>query len=129
MGGHIDMVPLTPVAIAPYLTSDSMRIIGFTAAERHPMLPNVPTVAELGFPQAVVTVWYSLVGPAGMPAAVTDRLRREVASALADPIVKAKLEKLGSTVAPVYGDAFEKQVVEELRQWKEIGRDENIVLE
>ncbi len=129
MGGHIDMVPLTPVAIAPYLTSDSLRVIGFTAAQRHPMIPDVPTVAELGFPQAVVTVWYSIVGPAGMPAAVAERLRREVASALADPMVKAKLEKLGSTIAPVYGDAFEKQVVEDLKVWREIGKDENIVLE
>lgn len=129
MGGHIDMVPLTPVAIAPYLGSDSMRIIGFTAADRHAMIPSVPTMTELGIPNAVVTVWYSVVGPAGMPPVVTDRLRKEVAATLADPVVKAKLEKLGSTVAPIYGDAFEKMVVDELKQWKEIARDEKIVLD
>jgi tripartite-type tricarboxylate transporter receptor subunit TctC len=129
IGGHIDFVPLTPVTISPYLGSDALRIIAYTGAERHPLIPNVPTLAELGIPQATVSVWYSLLGPAKMPAAIADRLRKEVASSLADPAVRAKLEKLGSTVAPVYGDAFEKRVVEELQQWKQIGREENIVLE
>jgi tripartite-type tricarboxylate transporter receptor subunit TctC len=61
----------------------------------------VPTLAELGIPQATVSVWYSLLGPARMPPAVAERLRKEVASALADPTVRAKLEKLGSTVTPL----------------------------
>jgi tripartite-type tricarboxylate transporter receptor subunit TctC len=129
VGGHIDFVPLTPVAISPYLHSDKIRVIAYTGPERHPMIPQVPTLAELGIPQATVSVWYSLLGPAKMPPAVAERLRKEVASALADPTVRAKLEKLGSTVAPVYGDAFEKMVVDELRQWKQIARDENIVLD
>jgi tripartite-type tricarboxylate transporter receptor subunit TctC len=129
MGGHIDFVPLTPVTISPYLGSDSMRVIAYTAAERHALIPKVPTLAELGIPQATVTVWYSLLGPAKMPPAVTERLRKEIASALADPVVRAKLEKLGSTVSPVYGDAFEKAVVEEIKQWKQIAKDENIVLD
>jgi len=129
LGGHIDFVPLTPVTISPYLNSDAMRIIAYTGSVRHPLIPKVPTLAELGIPQATVSVWYSLLGPARMPPAVAERLRKEVASALADPTVRAKLEKLGSTVAPVYGDAFEKQVVDELRQWKQIAKDENIVLD
>jgi tripartite-type tricarboxylate transporter receptor subunit TctC len=129
IGGHIDFAPLTPVTISPYLNSDAMRIIAYTGAQRHPLIPNVPTLAELGFPQATVSVWYSLLGPARMPPAIAERLRKEVASALADPAVRAKLEKLGSTVAPVYGDAFEKMVVEELKQWKQIAKDENIVLD
>ena len=66
---------------------------------------------------------------ADMPAPVAERLRKEVAAALADPAVRAKLEKAGSTVAPVYGDAFRKQLVDELAQWREIGREQNIVLE
>jgi tripartite-type tricarboxylate transporter receptor subunit TctC len=129
LGGHIDMVPLTPVTIFPYLDSPLLRVIAFTGAERHPLVPNVPTLTELGVPHAVVTVWYSVLGPANLPAPIADRLRKEVASSLADPVVRAKLEKLGSTVAPIYGDAFEKSVVEELKQWKEIAAEENIVLD
>jgi tripartite-type tricarboxylate transporter receptor subunit TctC len=129
LGGHIDMVPLTPIALSSYLNSDALRVIGFTAAERHPLIPNVPTLAESGFPQSTVTVWYSIVGPANLPTPVAERLRKEVAGALADPAVRAKLEKAGSTVAPAYGDEFRKLVVDELAQWREIGREQNIVLE
>ena len=129
LGGHIDMVPLTPIAIAPHLTSDALRIVGFTGSQRHPLIANVQTLSEAGLPQATVTVWYSIVGPPNMPADVSQRLRKEIAAALADPVVRAKLEKLGSTLAPAYGDAFEKLVVDEYRLWKQIGKDENIVLE
>ena len=129
LGAHIEMVPLTPVAIAPHVDSDKLRIIGFTAAERHPSLPNVPTLKELGFPQATVTVWYSMVGPGKIPAPIADRMRKEVAAALADPVVKEKLAKLGSTVAPVYGDAFRKMVADELKQWKDIAKAESIVFQ
>src|SRR6185436_6689112 len=85
LGGHIDMVPLTPIAVAPYLTSDALRIIGFTGPERHPLIPKVPTLAEVGLPQATVTVWYSMVGPAHLPSEVSERLRKEIAVVLADP--------------------------------------------
>lgn len=127
LGAHIEFVPLTPVAIAPHVDSDKLRIIGFTASERHPMVPNVPTLKEAGFPQATVTVWYSMVGPGKIPAAIAERMRKEVAAALADPATKEKLAKAGSTVAPVYGDAFKKMVADEIKQWKEIAKAENIV--
>jgi tripartite-type tricarboxylate transporter receptor subunit TctC len=129
LGGHIDMVPLTPIALSSYLNSDALRVIGYTGAARHPMIPNVPTLAESGFPQATVTVWYSLVGPSNLPAPVAERLRKELTAALSDPAVRAKLESSGSTVSPVYGDAFRKMVVDEFAQWREIGREQNIVLE
>jgi tripartite-type tricarboxylate transporter receptor subunit TctC len=129
LGGHIDLVPLTPIAIAPHLNSEAIRVIAFTGPERHPVIPKVPTLAELGYGAATVTVWYSVVGPAKIPAPVAERLRKEIAATLADPVVRAKLEKLGSTVAPVYGDAFEKRVVEEYKLWNEIGKSENIVLD
>jgi tripartite-type tricarboxylate transporter receptor subunit TctC len=129
LGGHVDMVPLTPVALSSYLNSDALRLIAYTGPNRHPMIPKVPTLAESGFPQATVTVWYSVVAPANLPPQVAERLQKEMASALTDPTVRAKLEKAGSTVAPTYGDAFRKAVVGELTQWREIGQEQNIVLE
>jgi len=129
LGGQIELVPLTPVAAAGYLKSDALRIIAFTGPQRHPLIPAVPTLAELGMPNATVTIWYSLVGPPKMPEAIADRLRQEMASALANPATKAKLENAGLTVAPLYGDAFKQLVVKELAQWREIGREQNIVLE
>lgn len=129
LGGHIDLVPVTPVAIGGYLNSNALRVIAFTGPERHPLIPNVPTVSELGFPKATVTIWYSLVGPPNLPADIANRLRQEMAAILADPAVRAKLEKSGLTVAPLYGDAFKKLVTDDLAQWREIGREQKIEIE
>jgi tripartite-type tricarboxylate transporter receptor subunit TctC len=125
LGSQIELVPLTPVAAAGYLKSDALRVIAFTAPQRHRLIPTVPTLAE---PNATVTIWYSLVGPPKMPAAIVDRLRQEMAAALASPATRAILENAGLTVAPLYGDAFLQLVVKELAQWREIGSEQNIVL-
>jgi tripartite-type tricarboxylate transporter receptor subunit TctC len=127
LGGHIDFVPLTPVAITPHLKSDKIRILAFTANARHPSMPDVPTVKELGYPSATVTVWYGFAGPGGMPPAVTERLRAAFDTALKDPALREKLTKAGSTVAPVIGEDYRKMVMDELNQWKEIAAAEKIV--
>lgn len=127
LGAHIDFVMLTPVAIAPHVQSDKLKLIAFTGAERHASLPNVPTMKELGFPLATVSVWYGLAGPGNMPAAITDRLTKEIAAVLADPAIRQKLAAAGSTVAPVIGSAFRQMVIDEIKQWKEIAKAENIV--
>jgi tripartite-type tricarboxylate transporter receptor subunit TctC len=129
LGGHIELALVAPPTIAPHLGSDKVRIIGITAPARHPFLPNAPTMAELGVPKATVVPWYGVLGPAGLPANVTERLRREVAAVIASPEVQEKLTKAGWVPAPIIGDALEKFVVEEYRQWKEIADAEKIVVE
>lgn len=129
LSGEIDFAPVTPVSISPYLNSDRVRIIGFAGPQRHPVIPNVPTMRELGYPDSTVTVWYGLLGPAKLPKPIADRLRTEVTAVLADPAVVARLEKAGLTVAPVYGDGFQKVVIDELAQWREVARTQNIVME
>src|SRR5450755_280115 len=79
LGGQIDFALLTPITIVPFMGSDKMRVIGITAPTRHPMLPDAPTVKEAGIPQATATVWYGLFGPARLPPAVLERLRKEIA--------------------------------------------------
>ncbi|MCC6467434.1 MAG: tripartite tricarboxylate transporter substrate binding protein [Alphaproteobacteria bacterium] len=129
LGGHIEFALVTPITIAPYLGSDKIRIIGISAPARHPMLPDAPTVKEAGLPQATSTVWYALFGPAKLPAKVTDRLRKDLAAIAESPELKEKLEKAGLQMSPMMGDAFEKSAVSELKEWKDIGKAENITLE
>lgn len=129
VGGHIDMVPLAAVAIAPYVNTDKLRILAYTAPDRHENVKDTPTLAELGLPKATVMIWYSVVGPPGIPAPIADRLRKEIVAVLQDPAVKEKLSKLGSVVAPVVGDDFKKMVADEVLQWKELAKTSNIVLQ
>jgi tripartite-type tricarboxylate transporter receptor subunit TctC len=129
LGGHIDIALVAPPTIMPHLNSDKVRVIGITAPTRHPFVPNAPTMTELGVPKATAVPWYGVLGPAGLPAAVTERLRKDVAAAAASPEANEKLSKAGWVAAPLIGDDLEKFVVEEFRQWKEIADAEKIVIE
>lgn len=129
LGGHIEFSLVTPITMQPYLGTDKVRIIGITAPQRHPMVPDAPTAKEAGFPEATATVWYGLFGPAKLPAPVAERLRKAIAALAQNPDVKAKLEKSGLQVSAAVGAEFEQAVAKEFEQWKAIGKAENITLE
>jgi tripartite-type tricarboxylate transporter receptor subunit TctC len=129
LGGQIDFALLTPITIVPFLGSDKMRIIGITAASRHPLLPNAPTMIEVGLPQATATVWYGLFGPAKLPPLVMERLRKEIAAVADTPAVRDKMAAAGLQMAAQYGEDFEKSANDEFNQWKTIVSAEHIVVE
>ena len=129
LGGQIDFALLTPITIVPFMESDKMRVIGITAPARHPMLPNAPTVKEEGFAQATATVWYGLFGPARMPAAVVDRLRKDAAIVAELPVVKEKLAAAGLQMSLLFGDDFARSATGEFSQWQALGKAEGIILD
>ena len=128
-GRPIDFALLTPITIVPFMESDKMRVIGITAPARHPMLPNAPTVNEEGFAQATATVWYGLFGPARMPAAVVDRLRKDAAIVAELPVVKEKLAAAGLQMSLLFGDDFARSATGEFSQWQALGKAEGIILD
>jgi tripartite-type tricarboxylate transporter receptor subunit TctC len=129
LGGQIDFALLTPITIVPFLGSDKMRIIGITAPSRHPLLPNAPTMIEVGLPQATATVWYGLFGPAKLPPPVMERLRKEITAVAETPAVRNKMAAAGLQMAAQYGEEFEKSANDEFNQWKAIVNAEQIVVE
>ena len=118
---------LTPITIVSHLGSDRMRVIGITAPVRHPMVPDAPTMKEVGLPQATVTVWYGMLAPSKVPAPILERLRKELEAVAQSPEVRDKLAAGGLQLTPLMGDAFENAVVDELNQWKSIIAAEGIV--
>ena len=128
IGGHIEFLLVTPVTIVPHLGSDKLRVIAISSPSRHPFLPGVPTIKEAGLPQATVMTWYGMLGPARIPAPVTERLRREIAAVVERPAIRERLEKIGLQLAPLFGDEFERSVLAEHRGWKAIAEAENIVV-
>ena len=129
LGGQIDFALLTPITIVPFMGSDKMRVIGITAPARHPMLPDAPTVKEEGLAQATATVWYGMFGPARMPAAVAERLRKEAAIVAEMPAVKEKLAAQGLQMALLVGDDFARSATGEFNQWQAIGKAEGLMLD
>jgi tripartite-type tricarboxylate transporter receptor subunit TctC len=95
-GGRIEMILISPVAIAPFTSSGKLRIIGITSGKRFPGMESIPTVAET-FPGFQIGGWFVLMAPTGTPPDITQRLNREVDFFLKEPEVLERFRTFGFT--------------------------------
>ncbi len=112
-GGHASYSAAGPDSASALVDAGKTRILGVTSAGRYKGWPNVPTMAEIGFPSVDMVFWVGLSGPPGLPANIIKILDNAVREALSDPEVIAKLDKVG--IEPFYkpGDAYRKFVIDE----------------
>ena len=95
MAGRIDFYFIPAAAAAAALHSDQLRVLAVSTLKRAPFLPNIPSIAEAGYPKAEYVFWNGLAVPAKTPRPIIDALSAQVEKALQDPAVKASLAKLG----------------------------------
>lgn len=100
----------------------ALRILGLAAPVRSTLVPNVPTLAEQGFPVEAGGV-LMLVGPAGLPAAIADRLNAEINVILAQPDVRKRLAEVGYEIVGGTRERAAAQVERDLAKWKKLVRD------
>ena len=107
-----------------------LRYLAVAAPSRHPAFPDVPTVAESGGPAGFeVTGWTTLAAPAGLPRAVSDKIRRDVEKALADPDFKTKFVAFGYEPFPVTREKFDQYVQAESARMAEVIKKSKVSLD
>lgn len=104
-------------AFVPMVTTGKIRALAVTTRTRSPLLPDVPTVVELGWPQLVAENYFGVSGPAGLPKEVTDRLGKVLADIVADPAVIKRFEELGVTTLKMSAQEFTDFVANQVREW------------
>jgi tripartite-type tricarboxylate transporter receptor subunit TctC len=114
LGGHTSMLVGNMLDCAPYVASGRMRPIAVTSATRSDTLPDVPTVAESGYPGFEATNWFGAVVRSGTPGASIQRLSAEIARALKLPDVTDALGKLGMIAAPMSPAEFDALIRREM---------------
>jgi tripartite-type tricarboxylate transporter receptor subunit TctC len=107
-------------AATPLIQSGQVVPIAVSSPQRAASLPDVPTVAESGFPDYAVESWYGLFGPAGMPSELVDKIYGDIAAVLADPELKAKLEESGYTIVGEAPAEFAPYVKQQYELWGEV---------
>jgi tripartite-type tricarboxylate transporter receptor subunit TctC len=122
LGGQIDAIIGDAAVIAPNVKSGALVPIAVTAPERSTLLPDVPTMAESGYPKLVAESWYGLMAPAGVPADAMKKLVPAVQAALADPVFQAALKKQGATVVATSPEKFGAHIKEETEKWGPVAR-------
>ena len=95
LASRVDWVFDSPGAILSYVRTGKLRALGVSAAQRSPQLPDVPTLAEVGFPKVDFQVWVGLVAPAGTPEPILRRIESSIGQALSDPGLRATFATLG----------------------------------
>lgn len=108
----------------------ALRALAVTGAERASVLPDVPTVAESGFPDFRATAWYGVVAPKGLPDDVAQRLIAACDKALVDPAFRKTLENLGYVVMRPGGEpVFARFIEQEHARWSKVIKSQNISLD
>ena len=95
LSGEVDMMFDTTSSAMPHIKSGRFRALAVTSPQRSPELPNVPTIAEAGYPKAEITTWYGLFVTGGTPKPIVDKLHAELVRVLKLPDVQARLKGLG----------------------------------
>lgn len=126
MGGQIPFTIDTVAAALPQLKAGKIKAIAVMGTTRATQLPDVPTVAESGFPGFAADSWLAVVAPRGLPADARTRLQKALAEAMAAPEVRSKL--IASGLEPAYepADAVQSRIEEELPRMRAIAQRANI---
>jgi tripartite-type tricarboxylate transporter receptor subunit TctC len=124
-GQVVSLFASTP-SVLPHVEAGKLRALATTGPQRAASLPNVPTIAELGYPGYQAMNWYAFLAPARTPQPIIDRLNRGIAAALADPGVQKELATHGMEAIPSTPDALARYMASESATWGKVVKDAGI---
>jgi tripartite-type tricarboxylate transporter receptor subunit TctC len=126
LAGRIDLAFLVAPAALPQVRERRVRAFAVSALRRSPAMPDLPTMAESGFPGFDATTWYALMAPAGTPAPIVERLRREIARNLAQPEFRKRFDDIGMELTMRTFAEFAAALPAETQQWAKVIKDAGI---
>src|SRR5262245_50548776 len=129
MGGHIDFLFDNIGSNIPHVRSGGVKGLAVTSPQRTPSLPDIPTFAELGYPDYDVSQWYGLFAPPKTPPEIVERLQREVSKALGSETVISRLDTLGNEGVGSSPSEFTKILQDEHARWNSVIRDSGLDLQ
>ncbi|ULX52336.1 ABC transporter substrate-binding protein [Cupriavidus taiwanensis] len=125
-GGQVPVAVDTVVATLPLIKGGKIRPVAVLSPQRLPALPQVPTVAESGYPGFQMGTWFALMAPAGLPAPVQQKLEKALADVANSPATKARMVELALTPAYGNGAAVKARVEKELPEMRAVAARANI---
>ena len=127
--GQVDMGCLPALSVIPQIQAGKLKAIAVSTAKRSPALPDIPTLSEQGLAGVDAGAWIGLIAPAGTPAPILERLRREIVAALRDPAVVEGLRKQYMDVIGSTPEQFAAQLKEEHDRWTPVIQRAKITLD
>ena len=122
MSGQVEMTFCTLIQALPHMRSGKLKALGVGSARRSPLLPEVPTIAESGVPGYDGTIWWGVLGPAGIPGAIVTRLNTEIGVILRDPEMGKRLVAEAAEPVIETPEAFGKLIVNDIGKWGSVAK-------
>jgi len=119
-GGQVGAAIVTASSATPLIQAGQVRALAVTSARRSPLLPDVPAIAELGWPDYDLDQWHGLLAPAGTPADVITRLNAEFAAIVTEPAMQASLRALGFNPVASTPQSFQEMIAADLARFAEV---------
>jgi len=129
LGGQASMTIVDPPPAVPQIAAGKLRALAVTAKSRDPDLPDVPTMAEAGYPDVNVALWSGLFAPAGTPQPIVDKLEAAMREIMHRPDIKAKFRQNGADVVGGTSKEFTAVIDKEIRMWRDVAQTANLHLE
>jgi tripartite-type tricarboxylate transporter receptor subunit TctC len=120
VAGQTQLMLTGAPAVMQFVKSGQLRALAVSSSKRLEALPELPTVAESGFPGFEADQWYGVVAPAGTPAAIVHKLNAQINLALASSELKLRLQSEGALPNPTTPEVFGTHIVNELKRWKPV---------
>ncbi len=120
LAGQVQMVFSDPISALQYVKSGALVALAVTSANRSPVAPDVPTIAESGYPGFDAIAWHGILAPANTPPAIIARLNAEILKALNDPDTRTLLEKQAIQIVGSSPEAFASFIKQDIATWKEV---------
>jgi len=129
MGGSVQLMADPVYTLQKQVDAGSLRGLAVTGSKRSALLPNVPTVAEAGFPGFDITAWIGLLAPAGTPKPIVQRLGQTVVGIMQDPEVIRRASALGFDPSGTTPEEFDGKLRTEQTMWVKLARERNLQLD
>ena len=126
LGGQVDSFFATPISSVSQIRAGKAKALATTGSKRAALMPEVPTVAESGFPGYEALNWYGFLGPAKMPRDLLERLNREIVRALANPEAVSALQKTGVEPQSSSPEEFARYIEREHHVWGKVVKEAGI---
>jgi tripartite-type tricarboxylate transporter receptor subunit TctC len=120
MGGSIPLVGAALAGALEYIKAGKLKALAISSARRSTYLPEVPTLIESGFKDMVITTWHALLLPASTPSAIVQTVNTALNASLNDPLVRQRLDSIGSIAAPTTPAGFAQRLSHDLVVYGEL---------
>ncbi len=120
LAGVVQLTMTGAPAVLPHARAGTLRALGISSEKRLASANDIPTIAEQGVPNFEASQWYGIVGPAGMPQPIVDRLNAEIRKAMTDPEIVAALAREGAEAWVTSPEELRAHIAKEIPRWAEI---------